>query len=92
MPKRRPLVLSDLHRSRASRSAFAILDAIQDEPLEYMAASLGLVLHMMCKVKGLNPQEIMTAADNMIRTEGLEDDNYITALETFIRDDVPNPR
>jgi len=90
--KRKPVVLSDLSRSRASRSAFAILHAVQDEPLEYMAASLGLVLHAMCEVKGLSPQDIMTTASNMLRAEGLEDDNYVTALKTFIRDDVPDPR
>lgn len=91
MPKRRPLVLSNLSRTRASRLAFAILDAAQDERLEYMTAALGLVLKTMCDVKGLSPQDIMTAAGNMLTAEGLEDDNYVTALKTFIRDDVPNP-
>jgi hypothetical protein len=56
-----------------------------------MAAALGLVLKTMCDVKGLSPQDIMTAAGNMLTAEGLEDDNYVTALKTFIRDDVPNP-
>lgn len=92
MPKkRRPLSLAALSRTRASRVAFAILDATQDESLEYMAASLGLVLKTMCDVKGLDPQDIMAAAGNMLTAEGLEDDNYVTALKTFIRDDVPNP-
>lgn len=86
----RALALGTISRSRASRSAFAILDAVQDEPLEYMAAALGLVLKTVCDVKNLSPQDIMTAAGNMLAAEGLEDDNYVTALRTFIRDEVPD--
>jgi hypothetical protein len=77
-------------RHRASLAAFAIIDAMQDEPLQYMAAALGLTLRILCDVKNLSPQDIMTAADNMLRTTGLEDDNYVTALRNFIKDEVPN--
>ena len=86
----RQLDLGMVRRSRASRLAFCILDATQDEPLEYMAAALGLTLKTLCEVKNLSPQDIMTAADNMLKTTGLEDDNYVTALRTFMADEVPN--
>lgn len=86
----RALDTSLLNRTRTSRMAFAILHTVQDEPLEYMAASLGLVLETVCREKNLSPQDIMTVANNMLRTDGLEDDNYVTALRTFIRDELPN--
>lgn len=86
----RNLDLATLSRSRASHLAFSILAAVQDEPLEYMAAALGLVLKTLSEEKRLNPQDIMTAADNMLKTQGLEDDNYVTALRMFIRDEVPS--
>lgn len=85
----RSLDLGMLQRSRASRLAFAILDATQDEPLEYMAAALGLTLKALCEEKNLSPQEIMTASDNMLKTTGLGDDNYVTALRGFMREEVP---
>jgi hypothetical protein len=82
--------LGMLARNRATLQSFKILNAIQDEPLEYMAASLGLVLKTLCEVKGLSPQDIMTTADNMLKTTGLGDDNYVTALREFIKAEVPN--
>jgi hypothetical protein len=86
----RNLDLGFADRSRASHQAFAILNTLQDEPLEYMAAALGLVLKTLCEVKNLSPQDIMTTADNMLKTTGLSDDNYVEALRMFIRDEVPN--
>lgn len=86
----RQLDLGSLRRSQASRTAFTILNAVQHEPLDYMAAALGLVLQTVCDVKRLSPQDIMTAANNMLRETGLEDDNYVTALRTFVRDEVPS--
>lgn len=86
----RRLELGTLHRSRASRAAFAILDTLQNEPLEYMAAALGLTLQTLTEVKGLSPSEIMTTADNMLKTEGLADDNYVAALRLFIQEEVPS--
>lgn len=83
------LDLGMVSRSRASLLAFTIIHSIQDDPLEYMAASLGLVLKTLTEVKGLSPQDIMTCADNMLKTTGLEDDNYVEALRIFIRDEVP---
>jgi len=85
----RVLEMGSLRRSRASRAAFKILNAIQGEPLEYMAAALGLTLKTLTEVKRLSPQDIMTASDNMLKTEGLEDDNYVRALRIFIEDNVP---
>ena len=86
----RDLMLGSLRRSRASRSAFKILDALQGEPLEYMAAALGLTLKTLTEVKRLSPQQIMTAADNMLKTEGLADDTYVRALRIFIEENVPD--
>ena len=83
------LDLGMVHRHKASRLAFAIIATVQDEPLEYMAAALGLTLKTLAEVKGLSPQDIMTASDNMLKTTGLADDNYVTALQSFIRDEVP---
>lgn len=90
MSATRRLDLGMLNRTRASRAAFAILDAVQDEPLEYLAGALGLTLKALEVEKNLSPSEIMTAADNMLKTTGLSDDNYVTALRTFMRDEVPN--
>ena len=90
MSRTRNLELGFVNRPRASKMAFSILNTIQDEPLEYMAASLGLVLKTLCEVKGLSPQDIMTTADNMLKTTGLVDDNYVAALRMFISEDVPN--
>ena len=87
--KTRALDLGMLNRTKTSRVAFGILHAVQDEPLEYMAASLGLVLETICREKNLSPQDIMTVANNMLRTNGLEDDNYVTALRSFVRDELP---
>jgi hypothetical protein len=90
MPRTHNVELGFISRPRASLMAFAILNTLQDEPLEYMAAALGLVLKTLTEVKHLSPQDIMTAADNMLKTTGLSDDNYIEALRSFIRDEVPN--
>ncbi|MCH2199768.1 MAG: hypothetical protein MK081_13395 [Flavobacteriales bacterium] len=70
--------------------AFNILHATQDESLEYMAAALGLVLEALVQEKNLSPTQVMTAAHNMLKTQGLADDNYVTALRTFVRDEIPN--
>lgn len=86
----RPFESAFLSRSRASRSAYRIINAIQDEPLEYMAASVGLVLEAMCEVKNLNPSEVMTVVHNMLRTTGLEDDQYVEALKEFIKHETPD--
>lgn len=90
MSATRHLDLGMLNRSRASRAAFAILNAVQDEPLEYLVGALGLTLKALEVEKKLSPSDIMTAADNMLKTTGLGDDNYVTALRTFMRDEVPN--
>lgn len=86
----RHLDLGMLRRHRASRLAFAMIHVAQDEPLEYMAAALGLTLKALCEAKNLSPSEIMTAADNMLKTTGLEDDNYVQALVSFMKNEVPN--
>jgi hypothetical protein len=78
-----------VRRHRASRIAFAMIDVAQDEPLEYLAAGLGLTLKALCEAKNLSPGDIMTAADNMLKTTGLEDDNYVQALLSFMKDEVP---
>jgi hypothetical protein len=67
-----------------------MIHVAQDEPLEYMAAALGLTLKALCEAKNLSPQDIMTAADNMLKTTGLEDDAYVTALINFMKNEVPN--
>lgn len=85
---RRSIELGTLSRSRASLTAFKIIDLLQDEPLEYAVAALGLTLQAVCDTKRLSPSEIMTAADNMIRATGLEDDNYVEALRRFIGDEI----
>lgn len=84
----KPLDMVLVNRTKASRLAFTILHTVQDEELPYMAAALGLLLRTLCETKGLDPQDIMTAADNMLRTTGMQDDNYVTALRAFIRDDI----
>lgn len=89
MSATRHLDLGMLNRSRASRAAFAILNAVQDEPLEYLAAALGLTLKALAEEKNLSPQQIMTAADNMLKTTGFGGDNYIAALRGFMREEVP---
>lgn len=86
----RPLALGSLDRSHVSKSAFRMLNAVQDEPLEYLAASIGLVLETLCEQKNLSRGDIMIAVSNMLRTHGLADDGYIEALRMFIKDEVPN--
>lgn len=85
------LPMGSLNRSRASHAAFKILNVLQDEPLEYMAAAIGLVLEALCEQKNLSRGDIMLAVSNMLRTQGLADDNYVTALRTFIKTEVPSP-
>ena len=80
--------ISNLRRPHVSRLAFVILDAVKNEELDYFIASVGLVLEAVCEEKHLSRSEIMTSVGNMLRTEGLEDDNYVTALRTYIRDEV----
>lgn len=70
--------------------AFTILDAIQDEPLEYLAVSLALVLKALTEEKHIAPQDLMTTASNMLKAEGAAGDNYIKALKAFVRDEVPD--
>ena len=55
-----------------------------------MAAALGLVLEALGQEKNLSPPQVMPAAHNMLKTQGLADDNYVTALRTFVRDEIPN--
>lgn len=86
----RSVDLGTLSRSRASRLAFTIVHATQDEPLEYMAGALGLTLKALCEAKGLSPQDVMTAADNMLKTTGLKDDNYVAAILSYMKNEVPN--
>lgn len=87
---RKRFSFGNLQRKRASHNAIRLITAIQDEPLEYLAASLGLVLKALCAEKHLNQQDIMVAANNMLSTTGLEDDNIVTALRAFIREEIPN--
>jgi hypothetical protein len=82
------LDLSNLRRPHVSRLAFVILDAIKNEELDYLIASLGLVLEAVTEEKNLDRSDIMTKAANMLRTEGLEDDNYVTALRSYIREEI----
>ena len=84
----RNLDLSNLARKRVSRLAFTILDAVKDEELEYFITSVGMVLEAVAEEKTLDRSDIMTKVTNMIRTEGLDDDNYVTALRTYIRDEI----
>lgn len=76
------------NRTKASAIAFKIVHAIQDEPLEYAAAALGLCLKAVEIEKKLSPTEIMTAASNMLAAHGLEDDNYVTALRSFVKEEI----
>lgn len=80
--------LSNLRRPHVSRLAFVILDAIKNEELDYFIAAIGLVLEAVCEEKNLSRQEIMTSVGNMLRTEGLADDNYVTALRSYIREEI----
>jgi hypothetical protein len=82
------LDLSNLRRPHVSRLAYVILDAVKDEQLDYFIASVGLVLEAVCEEKNLSRSEIMTSVGNMLRTEGLEDDNYVTALRSYIREEI----
>jgi hypothetical protein len=43
-------------------------------------------------VKNLSRGDVMIAVNNMLRTTGLADDNYVAALRMFIKDDVPDVR
>jgi hypothetical protein len=93
MPKKqRTLDVGMVSRSRVSLLAFKMLDAIQDEPLEHMVPAVGLVLEALCEVKNLSRGDVMIAVNNMLRTTGLADDNYVAALRMFIKDDVPDVR
>jgi len=87
---RKRFSFGNLQRKRVSHNSIRLITAIQDEPLEYLAASLGLVLKTLCAEKQLSQQDIMTAADNMLRTTGLEDDGIVTALRSFIREEIPS--
>lgn len=92
MPKVNNLDLGTLERSRVSTLAFKILDAIQSEPLELMLPALGMTLDAMCEVKRVSRSDVMTVVNNMLRTQGLKDDNYVAALRAFIKEDVPDVR
>lgn len=92
MPKVNNLDLGTLERSRVSTLAFKILDAIQGEPLELMLPALGMTLDAMCEVKRVARSDVMTVVNNMLRTHGLKDDNYVAALRAFIKEDVPDVR
>lgn len=84
--------LSNLRRDRVSRLSFTILDAVdKDEDLAYFVSSVGLVLEAICEEKKLSRSEIMTAVGNMLRTEGLSDDNYVDALRAYVREEVARP-
>jgi hypothetical protein len=85
----RDLPLSSLRRSEVSHTAFKIINLLQDEPLDYAVAALGLTLNAVATEKNLSPGEIMTAANNMLHAEGLSDDNYVSALRNFIKDELP---
>lgn len=80
--------LSNLRRPHVSRLAFTILDAVKNEPTDYFIAAIGLVLETVCDEKKLSRSEIMTAVGNMLRTEGLSDDNYVDALRSYIREEL----
>lgn len=80
--------MSNLRRDHVSRLAFTILDAVKNEELEYFIASVGLVLEAVCEEKQLSRGEIMTAVGNMLRTEGLSDDNYVDALRAYVREEI----
>jgi hypothetical protein len=80
--------ISNLRRPHVSRLAFTILDAVKNEELDYFIAAVGLVLEAVCEEKKLSRSEIMTAVGNMLRTEGLADDNYVEALRSYIREEI----
>lgn len=80
--------ISNLRRPHVSRLAFVLLDAVKNEELEYFIAAVGLVLETVCEEKKLSRSEIMTAVGNMLRTEGLADDNYVEALRSYIREEI----
>lgn len=80
--------ISNLRRPHVSRLAFVLLDAIKNEELDYFIASVGLVLEVVCEEKKLSRSEIMTAVGNMLRTEGLADDNYVEALRSYVREEI----
>ena len=85
----RNLDLSNLRREKVSRLAFTILDAVdKDEDLTYFVASVGLVLEAIVEEKNLSRGEIMTSVANMLRKTGLADDNYVTALRSYIREEI----
>ncbi len=84
----RNLDISNLRRNKISRLAFVVLDAVKDEELEHFVPAIGLVLEAICEEKNLSRQDIMTVVGNMLRTTGLEDDNYVNALRSYIRDDI----
>lgn len=79
-----------LDRGRVATLAFKIIDAIQEEPLEYAAASIGLVLETLCDTKKLSRGDIMMAVSQMLRTRGLASDQYVDAVRMFIQGEVPN--
>lgn len=84
----RNLDLANLARKRVSRLAFTILDAVKDEELEYFISAVGMVLEAVAEEKNLDRSDIMTKVTNMIRTEGLDDDNYVMALRSYIREEI----
>lgn len=91
MKRQRSLELGTLSRSHVARTTFRILDAIQDEPLEYMLLAIGMTLEALCEVKRLSRSDVMTVATNMLSRED-EAENYVRALRSFIKDEVPDVR
>lgn len=85
----RNLDLSNLRREKVSRLAFTILDAVdKDEDLTYFVSAVGLVLEAIVEEKNLSRGDIMVAVANMLRKTGLGDDNYVTALRNYVREEI----
>lgn len=80
--------LMNARRSEVSQAAFSVLDAVQDYRKEVAVASVGILLGVLTERFKLTPDDVMSAAGNVLRETGdPRFDQYITALREFVKNE-----
>lgn len=80
--------MANAHAERCAQATYRCVSRLQDYPPHEQCIAAALLFLQVCRVQGVEPQDVMVVARNMIRDERNGTQVHFKALDYYVENEL----